>query len=102
MKSFILGPTRLIQLLLCSIAFALAQGVADHARKRYEVVSANVECKVVGSWAPSDQITRFELDCGGKQEKTTNAYVVASYVRNPGPLTCTLYKSGSPDCNPRK
>lgn len=106
MKRFILHPWGLILVLAMTFVFAFLQEVADYVRKSVTVVTPNISCVVTDSWVPSgawdNRNIHLALDCQGQKMQLENKAVIASYIRNPGPLTCTINKAGDPKCQLRK
>lgn len=66
----------------------------------YEAEVGQVTCKV-HDVDKSSSYLKLEMNCDGKEASTTSVDVVLSWVLNPGPLSCTLYKRGNISCEPR-
>ena len=65
-------------------------------------VLTNATCIVLDTVVTSDNKLVLKLNCPGKGTTTNDPDVLVSWIKNPGPLTCTLYESGKAECQPRK
>ena len=82
-------------ILVLGVEVALACFIADFTKV------ADVACNLKSVDTEEDPVT-LTLDCGGKEVVTAQSQVVVSYLRNPGPVTCTIYKLGKAVCKPRR
>lgn len=64
-------------------------------------VLVNVSCSAEDTVADDDKVS-LQLDCHGQKAVMRDSKVVVSYLKNPGPLTCDIYKSGKVKCQERK
>lgn len=64
-------------------------------------VLVDVAC-VVEDTIVDDHDVALKLDCQGQKTVVRDSTVVVSYLKNPGPLTCTVYKSGKAKCQLRE
>lgn len=106
MKRFILEPWKLALVLILTFACVGVQSCVDYGRRSSTVIASKVSCAVTGSWYPTGfwdtNRIHLSLDCQGQKMTSVDEKVIASYIRNPGPLTCTINKAGDPKCEPRK
>lgn len=91
------------QLFLLTIMIAVVVGiqtltafVINDSTKVADNVSCNVKDVVI-----ENERVRLKIDCNGKEITMSNVMVIVSYMKNPGPLTCALYKTDSIVCAPR-
>jgi len=101
MKNIILpvGALLLFALVTCAIIFVefLTAEIINNSTKVVE----NVTCagKAIGVDKSTGQnFVTLKLDCDGKEASAREPEIIANYVRNPDPLTCTIYKSGRAIC----
>lgn len=70
--------------------------ILDHTHK------LTTTCTLV-EWNPGSKIVRMKLQCkDGEKGIIYDPDVVVSYLKNPGPLTCKRYETGSLMCEERK
>ena len=85
------------------IVLAVIAGVQELLS--YEIkdwtVEANCECKVIKVGSVSDFSVVMDVEHQGKKYWTQNATVIISYINNPGPMQCKLYKTGKAECKLR-
>ena len=101
MKDFIHPAGGLFLVAVVVLIIVAAQAGASFVAKNNTEMLDKVTC-VVNAIHTEGQYVRLDLGCGDKFAYTDNAKTVASYVNNPGQLTCILYKSGRASCEPLK
>lgn len=101
MKDFILPVGGLFLVAVIVLVIVGAQAGASFLVRDSTKLVDKVTC-VVNAIHPEKNYVRLDLGCRDKFAYTEDAKTVASYVNNPGLLTCTLYKSGSAICEPHK
>lgn len=84
-------------LLLASLQYGIHLAIKGDGAK----VLVNVNCSVQDTVTDDDNVS-LQLDCQGRKKVVSDPKVVVSYLKNPGPLTCTIYKSGKVKCQERK
>ena len=96
MKNFIIPP---VGFFFLSVVFGLlfiselaVSGIVDSETK---ISEGSCTFK---SWSVSQGHPIMNLDCNGQKGITGQAEVVIGYVKKPGPLNCSLWKSGSAIC----
>lgn len=101
MKNFIFTGWQLFPLIIIIVILMSVEMFAGLIIDDSTKVADNVSCTVKDVGVNSGMI-ELKLDCdNGKKTTTTYADVVASYMKNPGVLTCALYKNNSVRCNLR-
>ncbi len=100
MKDFILPAGGLVGVAFLVVVLVVAESFAAFVIRDFTKVANGVTCTVKTIDTGKNDVA-LKLDCGGKEAFTKNVKVIISYVQNPGPLTCTTYKSSSASCEPR-
>ena len=49
------------------------------------------------SWGERNGIS-LNLDCNGQEAWASDTRVIREYIKNPGPLTCSLWATGKATC----
>lgn len=93
MKRFIVFGGGLLGIFIAFGLLALIQfGIHDCSQGDGAEVIVDATCVVEDTIADDHDVT-LKLDCQGQKIVVRNSKVVVSYLKNPGPLTCTVYKS---------
>ena len=89
-------------LIVAIFALVLVEMTGAFVRNRFYVkAGVDVSCEAGESYAVGAYVY-LKLNCNGKEVSTAEGRVVASYINDPGPLTCTLFGDGkSVTCKPR-
>ena len=101
MKKFIIFYSGLLGILFVTVVLAGIQFIIYQETKSNTKVATDVTCVVqdtiVVDGDHGDRVA-LKLDCQGHEAVLKNPKVVVSYINNPRPLTCTVYKSGKAQC----
>lgn len=102
MKKFIFPWQALLILAVIAGIVGGIQLIIHHETKPDPKVATDVTCvvqeSVVVDGGKEDDKVALELDCQGQKAVLKDAKVVVSYLQDPRPLTCTVYKSGKTKC----
>lgn len=100
MKKLILSKGMLLFVFLASVSgIAVQKTVADLIENRRTVRTAT--CTAQGFTVVSGDVA-LALLCDNQKRDLTSAKVIVSYLKNPGPLTCTVHSSGIRECSERE
>ena len=100
MKNFIIPGGALFGLFVVVAIVVAVEAFAGYVLDDFTKIASDVSCGVKAVETKTDPV--LKLDCDGREASTTNPAVIVSYLQNPGPITCSLYKTGSVVCDPRK
>ncbi len=102
MKKFIIPRGPLFVLFVVVMFLSAVQALINKKTKSDgPEVLVNATCAVQGTITTNDKVV-LKLDCQGQKTIMGDLEVLASYIKNPGPLTCTVYESSKAECQPRK
>ena len=100
MKQFILSKSAFLGFLVIVAVLIGIQALSAYLIDYNTKVADDVICDVKDVGV-SDGRVELQLDCSGQKVTTSSSSVVASYIKNPGLLTCAVYKMENTDCKPR-
>lgn len=90
---------------LALMLFGIQMGIHSSTKGDGAKVAVNAPCTVqdaiVVDGRRNDNVA-LKLDCQGRKMVIEDPKVVASYLKNPGLLICTIYESGKIKCQERK
>ena len=97
MRRFVIFGVGIMMIFILSVFLAFIQLLIHNGTKSDPKVAVNVACAVEDTITDNDKVV-LKLDCQGQKKVTIDPEAVVSYLKNPGPLTCTIYKSGKVNC----
>lgn len=59
------------------------------------------ECGVGEPYSPGGAQIHLPLNCNGTKTMIWQGHIIVSWIKNPGPLHCTLYESERAECDER-
>ncbi|TSC84868.1 MAG: hypothetical protein G01um101413_252 [Parcubacteria group bacterium Gr01-1014_13] len=99
MKKLILPIGPLFGILMATVILSLVLGIIHKETEGPgPEVLTNGTCMVLDTVVTSDNKVVLELNCQGIGAITNDPDVLVSWIKNPGPLTCTIYESGKVEC----
>ena len=101
MKNLILTRGSLVILVLAVVALVGIQAGIAYIIDDSTKVADGVICDVKDVGV-SDNHVQMKLNCSDREVTTTQTTVIVSYMKNPGPLTCALYKTDNAKCKSRE
>ena len=101
MRKFILPKGLLLGLF---VILAILGGIQFGVNKwiLYDTKVGQMVCETHEIDKSGSRYLKLNITCAGKETSTKDAAVVLSWIRNPGPLNCTLYELGNVSCEPRE